>query len=79
MIGLPNPYIALGAVVAFSVAVGGAYWKGRTDGRDLKVAEIAKATMKQLEERGVINETVRDADIADICVELGGLPDECAN
>lgn len=41
-----------------------------------RVAMLAN-TLKQIEERGLINEQVNRADIRDICLELGGLPDDC--
>ena len=39
---------------------------------------VQRATIEQMKERGLINEAVRDTDLVDLCIELGGLPDDCA-
>lgn len=66
-----------GAILAVCVAFGSGYIKGRADGRAIASKAAVEATFKQLRERGMINEDVRNSDITDICIELGGLPDEC--
>jgi hypothetical protein len=76
MFGLPNPYLIGGAAIAASLVVGGAYIKGRSDGYALGTAAGVTATMDQLEERGQINETIRNLGECELIRELGGLCDQ---
>jgi hypothetical protein len=75
---IPNPvkFAAASALIA-AVAFSAGNWKGRTAATANAEARAAKATIQQLKERGLINEAVDDTDIADICIELGGVPDDC--
>ena len=70
MFGLPNPYLIGGAVIAASLAFGGAYLKGRSDGYALGTAKGVTATMDQLEQRGQINEEVRSLEECKLVREL---------
>jgi hypothetical protein len=63
---------AMAAVIAAVFAAG--YVKGKSDGR---VAAL-KDTVAAYQKRGDVDATVRNMDAVDLCVELGGLPDECA-
>ena len=61
-------------IVALVVAYGGGYIKGRSDG---KIQQL-EATVKAHETRNEIEETVGDLGAADLCVALGGLPNDCS-
>lgn len=64
----------LGAAVAVAAALLAAgYAKGRSDGR---VAAL-KDTVAAYQKRGDIDATVRNMDSVRLCIELGGLRDEC--
>lgn len=63
---------AMAAVVAAVFAAG--YVKGKGDGR---VAAL-KDTVAAYQKRDDVDATVRNMDSVHLCVELGGLPDECA-
>lgn len=78
---LSQPIILAGLT---ALLVGGpAYLAGQFIGarQERSQAELrnTKAIIKQLHERGIINEAINNADIIDICIELGGLPDDCRN
>ena len=66
-------------IVAFVIALvsalyGAGYYKGRSDGR---IAQL-KDTVQAHENRKIIDETVGGLNGYDLCRQLGGLPDECA-
>lgn len=58
------------ATVLAALAVGFAYWKGRHDGATIAEARTATATIDQLRERGLINESVRELPACDLLREL---------
>lgn len=64
--------VAAAAVIAAVFASG--YAKGRSDGR---VATL-KDTVAAYQKRGDVDAKIRTMDAAALCLELGGLPDECA-
>lgn len=64
-------------LVAASVAFGAGYWKGSANASARAEAKAAKAVISQLKERGLINEAVGNLDTVDLCIELGGVPDDC--
>ncbi len=68
--------LKLAPIIAIVVAglMAGAYFKGRSDAR---VATL-KATVEAYKKREDIDNEVRDLSHYDLCVRLGGLPDECA-
>ncbi len=72
-----RPYLVAGALVALLGWSGAIYLKGRSDGASVAETRAIKSTIEQLEQRGQINEAVRDTDAADLCIELGGLPEQC--
>lgn len=64
----------LGAAAMICVALFlGGYAKGRSDGR----VEVLKDTVKAYQKRNDVDATVKNMDAAALCVELGGLLDEC--
>jgi ribosomal protein S3 len=64
--------LALAAGVA-GVALAGAYVKGRVDGAAIAKAETLKATIEALQTRGEIDDTIKTASDAELCVALGGV------
>lgn len=72
-----RPYLAAGAVLAFIAWSSALYVKGRADGANNAKQAAIQSTIKQIKERGDVNEDIKRTDIIDICVELGGLPEEC--
>lgn len=66
--------VALGALVAS----GPLYLYGKHEGRQQAAVDVLKASLKAREDRTHENETVDALDPVALCVELGGLPDECA-
>lgn len=51
-----------------------AYLKGRSDGR----VEILNSTVRAYEKRGKVDNDVENLSRFDLCVSLGGVPDECS-
>lgn len=68
-----NTLQTLGAalVVAFLLS-GGAYLKGRSDGKDIERNKSLQATISQLKERAETDAEIRDMDITELCGLLGG-------
>ena len=67
--------IVFGGVVAIAgLLFAGGYQKGRSDGR---ISQL-KDTVQAHENRKVIDQTVGGLNGYDLCRQLGGLPDECA-
>lgn len=54
-----------------------AYAKGNLDGRDSERVKALKAAMEQIEQRSANNEAVRDLNMQQLCIDIGGLPDQC--
>lgn len=79
MIGrLTEPFrLAVVGALALAVGCGAGYLAGRADGAAVAETRAIKSTIKQLKQRSEINEAVRDTDTADLCIELGGLPEQC--
>lgn len=65
------------AALAGALLYGAGQWQGRTAANANAEARGAKATIEQLKERGMIDEAVDNTDLVDLCIELGGLPDNC--
>lgn len=63
--------LALTAILG--AAGGGLYWKGRTDGRQAQLAD----TVAAYEKREGIDHAVGGMDRVRLCVDLGGLPEQC--
>ena len=67
-------YSRIGAAALLAVALFGAgYVKGRTDGR---VAQL-QDTVDAFEKRKTIDRDVQDMRPRALCIELGGVPDQC--
>lgn len=66
-------YVYIGVAVAAMLAIGGAYFKGRTDGDLIAQANARKQLVEQLTERNRIDERVKGMSSADLCRELGGV------
>lgn len=60
------------SLVVFAAAFAG-YWKGQTDGK----FEQLKDSVEAYEAREKINARVQTATRYELCVTLGGLPNEC--
>lgn len=64
----------LGAAALICVALFlGGYAKGRSDGRVAVLTDTVKAYKKRTD----VDATVRNMHAAALCIELGGLPDDC--
>lgn len=67
-------YMALGALALIGALMGFAYVKGRTDGR----VQQLQSAVKAYEKREKIDGSVEDLSRFDLCLQLGGVPAECA-
>lgn len=70
MFGIPSPQLIGAALIASGLLAGGAYFKGRSDGYAIGTAKGVSATMDQLEQRGQINEEVRNLEECNLVLEL---------
>lgn len=71
MIPLPYKVVAVFALVASAAIVG--YVKGNSAGR----VEQLQDTVEAYEKRKGIDNAVSSVDRYRVCVDLGGMPDEC--
>lgn len=78
MFSLPSLKLSIivfgGAVAIAGLLFAGGYQKGRSDGR---ISQL-KATVQAHENRKSIDQAVDDLNGYDLCRDIGGLPDECA-
>jgi hypothetical protein len=65
---------AAGIFLIAAALIGGGYYKGREDG---KLRQM-KDTVDALQTRGKIDSNVQKLGDYDLCLELGGLPVDCA-
>lgn len=70
--------IGLGVVAGALIAALPAYYLGKLDGRSDAAVATIKATAEAYQERAGIDETINGLDRVGLCLELGGLRDECA-
>lgn len=70
--------ISIAAAVVV-VAFGSAYFFGKSAGKEVGRQEALRASVQNLRERSITNEKINGLDRAGLCVELGGLPGECAS
>lgn len=70
----PFPYLLAGVMLALAIMGGVGYYKGRADGRQAQLRATVEAYKKR---EGIDDEVHGMGDIA-LCLELGGLRDECA-
>ena len=69
--------IGVGAALGAMLAFGPVYFYGKHAERaDAKMA-TAIETAKSFKERAEINDKIETLDAIALCLELGGLPDEC--
>ena len=68
--------IAIGVAVV-ALAVSGAYLLGKRDGRAQAALAAATATVEAYEARKGIDHEVSGLDGYALCIDLGGLPNEC--
>ena len=66
-----------GAVIGGAVSGLFFYALGQHDGKQNAALEAAQAVAQAIQNRAGINETINDMDSVALCVELGGLPDQC--
>jgi hypothetical protein len=65
---------AVGIFLVAAALFGGGYYKGTSDG---KLRQM-KDTVEALQTRGKIDSNVQKLGDYDLCIELGGLPVDCA-
>ena len=69
---LSNRYVLI--AVAIAVVAGGAYWKGLQAGK----VQGLKDTVQAYKNREQVDENINRLGAYDLCIELGGLPEQCA-
>lgn len=68
-----NTLQTLGAALVVALLLsGGAYLKGRSDGKDIERNKSLQATINQLKERAETDAEIRDMDMSELCGLLGG-------
>lgn len=70
---IPAPYLAVALLVASAALYGAGYIKGRSAGR----VEAMKDTVAAYQKREGIDHDVSGMDAVAVCIELGGLRDDC--
>jgi hypothetical protein len=65
------------ALLGALVASGPVYLLGKHQGRQEAAAAALEASLKAIQKREDIDHEVDRADLIDICVELGGVRDDC--
>ena len=86
MIGLISKFIpgaswinlAAGAVAGALLVSGPVYLNGRADGRELGRVAALEQAVKAYQQREDIDNATGNLSDTELCVILGGLPDECA-
>ena len=66
-----------GAVIGGAVSGLFFYALGQHDGKQQTVLKVAQAVTQAIQNRAVINETIDNMDSVALCVELGGVRDQC--
>ena len=67
-------FVAIGAVTGVVLlSIGGAYLKGRADGRAITAGEIRADLVQQLTDRGKTDEDVSRMSADELCRDLGGV------
>lgn len=69
--------IGAGAALGAFLAVLPAYYYGKHEGRQQAAVAALTATVKATKDRTNENDTIKALDAYGLCVELGGLPDDC--
>lgn len=70
IISLPGKILSAIAIVSIAYLAG--QWQGRSAATEKAEARAAQATIEQLKERGLINESVSHLSDCDLIRELGG-------
>lgn len=70
--------IAAAGLMGAILLTTGAYTLGKHDGRQAVAVEAAEATAQALKDRADENATVDSFDRRRLCLDLGGLPDDCS-
>ncbi|CAN7377055.1 hypothetical protein LJR231_002274 [Phyllobacterium sp. LjRoot231] len=70
--------IGVGAVLGALLSAGPVYLYGTSQGRQQSAVAAVKETAKAYQERATTDEKIHSLDPVALCVELGGLRDECA-
>lgn len=70
---IPAPYLAVAALVVTGALYGAGYIQGRSAGR----VDALKDTVAAYQKREGIDHEVSGMDAVALCIELGGLRDEC--
>jgi len=65
------------AVIGLCLAGLGLYWLGKHDGRQDAAIDTAKATARAIQKRADIDEKIIGMDSYRLCIELGGVSDQC--
>ncbi len=68
--------IAIGAVVIFSALIS-AYQLGKHNQRQQSALAAAQLVAKTIQKRADLNEKIINLDNVGLCLELGGLPEDC--
>jgi hypothetical protein len=71
-------YLIAGAIALGMAAWGGATWYAYQRGYEAARLDAMKRSVEILRERAVTDENIRGMSDRQLCVALGGLPDECA-
>ena len=69
--------IGAGALLGAFLAAGPVYLYGVHEGKQKAAVAQAIETAKSFKERAETNDKVQSLDAIALCLELGGLPDEC--
>ena len=69
--------IGAGALLGASVAALPVYLLGKHQGRQDAAVAALEASIKAIQKREEIDHEVDRADLIDICIELGGVRDDC--
>lgn len=69
--------IGAGAVLGALIASTPVYLYGKHEGRQQAAVQAARQTSIAIQERAKTDETIKSLDAVALCLELGGLPDEC--
>lgn len=71
--------IGAGAALGALLAAGPVYLYGKHEGRQQAAVSAALEASKAYQERAETNDKILSLDAVALCLELGGLPDECTS
>ncbi len=67
----------IGAVIGGAISGLFFYARGQHDGKQQAVLKAAQAVTQAIQNRAGINETIDNMDGIALCIELGGVRDQC--